>query len=73
QKFRKVLRIPSLSLDERKMAYGLIFSLLVLILELQFNQTLFRTYIWVHAAMTYGFLHKLQSQHLLEKTPAITS
>ncbi len=39
---------------------SLIASLLVTLMVLQFNQGLFRTYIWVHLALTFAFLEKLK-------------
>ncbi len=64
RKFRTAQRM-AISEEERKTAYALFLSLIVLLIELQFNQNLFRSYIWVHCAMTYGFLAKLERETLL--------
>ncbi|MFZ0565414.1 MAG: O-antigen ligase family protein [Chlamydiales bacterium] len=38
---------------------NLAFSTLIMLIVLQFNQGLFRTYVWVHFAMTFAFIEKL--------------
>ncbi len=47
-----ILMIP---IDERRRIIALFLSLLTLMIVLQFNQGLFRSYVWVHAAMVLGY------------------
>lgn len=45
-----------------KRATALFISLIVTIVALQMNQGLFRPYIWIHAAVVYGYLLKMRAQ-----------
>lgn len=45
-----------LSQKERAEGIALFISLIVMMLVLQFNQGLFRPYIWAHAGMSFGYL-----------------
>jgi len=38
---------------------NLSFSMVIMLMVLQFNQGLFRTYVWVHFAMTFAFIEKM--------------
>jgi hypothetical protein len=60
--FKRAISLPGLSKKERGFAIALFVSLIVLMIELQFNQGLFRSYIWLHTGMTMGYLFKLRSQ-----------
>jgi hypothetical protein len=55
--FRKVIASRAISADEKSTAEALFISLIVLLIVLQFNQGLFRPYIWIHAGIVYGYLH----------------
>jgi O-antigen ligase len=44
--------------DMQKLGIIFFISLLVTLIVLQFNQGLFRTYIWVHLAITAAYMHK---------------
>lgn len=50
----------TISIQERRKAIALMLSLICTIIVLQFNQGLFRSYIWVHAAITLSYLRSLQ-------------
>jgi hypothetical protein len=43
---------------DKYLASSLLISFAVTILVLQFNQGLFRTYIWTHLALTFGYLER---------------
>jgi len=60
-KFLQVVRNPFINKEEKKLATAFFLSLITIILALQFNQGLFRGYIWVHAALTYGYLQRLSN------------
>lgn len=53
--FRHVIRDE---FEEKKTLLGLWIVLVVMLLELQFNQGLFRHYVWIHAAITYAYSFK---------------
>ena len=44
--------------SEKPTAYCWLFSMIVTLIVLQFNQGIFRTYIWVHLALVYAYLEK---------------
>jgi len=54
-----IIQVKRVGPSEKMNAYCWLVSLLVTLLVLQFNQGMFRTYIWVHLAMTYAYLEKL--------------
>jgi O-antigen ligase len=56
QLFNRTMALPALSPEKRAFALSLMLSLVVVVLVLQFNQGLFRNYLWAHAAMTYAYL-----------------
>lgn len=66
--FRSVVRIPSIFQGEKTIAIALFFSLVCLIFVLQFNQGLFRNYIWIHAGITLGYLHKITDRYNAKST-----
>jgi len=45
----------TVTLEEKKELYALLVSLCTMLLVWQFNQNLFRSYIWVHAALCLGY------------------
>lgn len=44
------------------LAFNLLISVAVMLIVLQFNQGLFRTYIWVHFTLAFAYLEKMASQ-----------
>jgi O-antigen ligase len=61
--FLKAISLPDISKQEKLQASALFISLIVAMIVLQFNQGLFRTYLWVHTAMNVGFFLKLIKLH----------
>ncbi len=59
--FRDVIEDISIDAFSKKTAIALFFSLIVMVIALQMNQGLFRPYIWIHAAVVYGYLYRLKS------------
>jgi O-antigen ligase len=57
--FRAVMENAFINLEAKKMATALLISLIIVIIALQMNQGLFRPYIWIHAAVVYGYLNRL--------------
>lgn len=55
---KKVLSADNVSGDKKELAYCLLVSMLVMLIVLQFNQGVFRTYVWVHFALSYAFFNK---------------
>jgi hypothetical protein len=69
-----VLRSTLLSEEEKKRAFSLFFSLIMIFILLQFNQGLFRPYIWVHVALVVGYFTKLSDKNkILCKTSSAES
>lgn len=64
RKFRKTVSHPQISKEERMFCHALFLSLIVVIIELQFNQGLFRSYIWTHSAITYAYLCKIGQKNM---------
>jgi O-antigen ligase len=60
--FQRVVTDSFIDLDSKKTAIALFISLIVMIIALQMNQGLFRPYVWIHAAVVYGYLRLLSSQ-----------
>ncbi len=56
--FNLFLKTSSISKEDKKRGCGLFISLVTCIIVLQFNSGLFRSYIWVHAAITFAYLYK---------------
>lgn len=59
--YQQVMVESSIELSSKKIATALFFSLLIMIVALQMNQGLLRPYVWVHAAVVYGYLVRLQA------------
>lgn len=53
----------SIPINERRRIISLFLSLFVVIIVLQFNQGLFRSYVWVHAAIVLGYTRVILLQH----------
>jgi len=41
-----------------RLSYNLLLSVLVMVISLQFNQGLFRTYVWLHLALIFALVEK---------------
>jgi O-antigen ligase len=63
--FQRVVTDPSTPLDSKKRAIALFISLVVMIIALQMNQGLFRPYVWIHAAVVYGYLRTATETYIL--------
>jgi hypothetical protein len=61
--FQDVIKNDAIDLSVKKTATALFLSLAVMIIALQMNQGLFRPYVWIHAAVVYGFLSKVRAQN----------
>ncbi len=59
--FLSALNNPLLTPRERKTTFSLLLSLIVMIICLQFNQGLFRSYIWAHMGISLGYVLQTQS------------
>jgi hypothetical protein len=59
--FKKMVVNSHISQQEKMVAIALFISLIVMLFVLQFNQGLFRPYIWIHAGIIYGYLKRLNS------------
>ncbi len=57
--FQDVIKNDAIDLSVKKTAMALFLSLVVMIIALQMNQGLFRPYVWIHAAVVYGYLVKV--------------
>jgi O-antigen ligase len=56
---KKALALTELTDDERVVLRALLCSAIVMLIALQFNQGLFRPYIWVHLAICLGYTNNL--------------
>ncbi len=65
--YNRVMKNKTISFSAKKMATTLFFSLIIMGVALQMNQGLFRPYVWIHAAVVYGYLQRagLRSSTLL--------
>jgi nitric oxide reductase large subunit len=59
--FHEITKDPSIDLESKKIATALFLSLVVMIVALQMNQGLFRPYVWIHAAVVYGYFQRVRS------------
>jgi len=62
--FRSVMADPFLSVETKQTATALFLSLAITVLALQMNQNLFRPYIWIHAAVVYGYFRRVMDVEL---------
>ncbi len=58
-------KLPHLSREEKSTIYSLIISVGVMLIVLQFNQNLFRSYVWVHLAICLGYCFTLKNEKKL--------
>lgn len=61
--FKKTISLETVHQEDKQYAISLFVSLVVSMVVLQFNQGLFRTYLWVHTAMNVGFFLKMIHLH----------
>ncbi|MBP7074073.1 MAG: O-antigen ligase family protein [Rhabdochlamydiaceae bacterium] len=59
--FQEVMKDLSIDLESKKIATALFLSLVVMIVALQMNQGLFRPYVWIHAAVVYGYFQRIRT------------
>ena len=76
--FYPILQHPNFSQEEKSHAIALFISLVMLIFVLQFNQGIFRPYVWIHAGIVYGIFHQLSQKasasfQLQERAEALLS
>jgi O-antigen ligase len=71
--FRRVLHKKGLTQEERLTAISLAVSLVTMLFVLQFNQGLFRNYVWVHVAITYGYFVKITSSDVFREGQQVPS
>jgi hypothetical protein len=60
--FKSVMLDRGINSVDKKWAMALIASLLIQVFVLQYNQGLFRPYIWIHAAVVYGMLYRMKKE-----------
>lgn len=59
KEMRAIARLSDQFRKEKIIALSLIISWIVTLLVLQFNQGLFRNYLWIHSGIVLGYTHKL--------------
>ncbi len=59
--FQEVMKDLLIDLESKKIAAALFLSLVVMIVALQMNQGLFRPYVWIHAAVVYGYFQRIRT------------
>lgn len=59
KELRKLVMLNTVYQKEKTIALSLVISWIVTLLILQFNQGLFRNYIWIHSGIVLGYMHKL--------------
>lgn len=70
QMFSAAIKNDRLPIEERKIILSLFISIIVMMICLQFNQELFRNYIWVHLGIGIGYLVSVCSKTDLKiRTP----
>lgn len=62
--FKETFKTGALSLEERVTLYSLFFSSILILLCLQFNQGLFRPYVWLHLGISIGYALQLKKKVL---------
>ncbi len=62
--FQEVIKGTFIDTETKQEAIALFISLVVMIIALQMNQGLFRPYVWIHAAVVYGYLRKVRAESL---------
>lgn len=56
--FMSALNKPDIAEEKRKTIFSLLVSVVVMLICLQFNQGLFRNYVWVHMGISLGYVLK---------------
>lgn len=56
--FKKLFKLPTMGIPDKKWGMCLLLSTLTMLICLQFNGGVFRTYIWVHLALTQAYVNK---------------
>ncbi len=59
KEIRRIILLRPDYTDEKTTAAALLFSWAITLIVLQFNQGLFRNYIWIHTGIVLGYMHKL--------------
>lgn len=59
--FQDVMKDAAIDSESKKVATALFISLVVMIIALQMNQGLFRPYVWIHAAVVYGYFQRIKT------------
>lgn len=62
--FQDVIKDTFIDTETKQQAVALFISLVVMLIALQMNQGLFRPYVWIHAAVVYGYLCKVRAERL---------
>lgn len=57
--FKTMINHAGIAKSEKTLAISLFISLILVLIVLQFNQGLFRPYVWIHAGIVYGYMHRL--------------
>ncbi len=60
--FHYVAKRSALPIKEKGVIYALLVSLIVMLIVLQFNQNLFRSYVWIHLAFSLGYVNSLENE-----------
>lgn len=64
QLFCAALKEDRLPLQERKRIFALFISIIVMVCCLQFNQELFRNYVWAHMGISVGYVLSVNKENL---------
>ncbi len=68
QKIWKTLHFTQIEKEERVIILAFIISIIMQLIVLQFNQGLFRPYIWTHLAIVLGYVNSVRRQRLGART-----
>jgi O-antigen ligase len=64
QMFTSSIQDKRLPIHERKMILCFFLSIIVMMVCLQFNQEIFRNYVWAHMGISLGYLLSVRSEFL---------
>ena len=64
--YKRARENPCVDKYEKNVVFSLFVSTLVMLVVLQFNAGLFRTYIWVHIAITWAYMNKINKKATLQ-------
>lgn len=59
----EIAKQNQIPVEEKSKIYGLLVSIGVMLIVLQFNQNLFRSYVWVHLAICLGYMFCLKATY----------